>query len=97
VQTEAAGPVEEMFASPAYRAIRAAVARKMLDDPSLAGVLRVNDDPDGPLVIRTDNASSGEEPRWYEVTTEEAWPYLVSKHEPRYGKGVGVVIKIPPT
>ena len=39
----------------------------------------------------------GEQPRWYEVTTEEAWPYLVAKHEPRYGKGAGLVMEIPPT
>ncbi len=96
VQAKPADPVKDMLASPAYRTIRAAIARKMLDDPMFVGVVRVNDDPDGPLLLRTDDAAkSGEQPRWYEVTTEEAWPYLVAKHEPRYGKGAGLVVEIP--
>jgi hypothetical protein len=88
--------VEQVLASAAYRTIRAALARKMLGDPALSGSVRVNDDPDGPLLLRTDDAAaSGESPQWYEVTTEEIWPYLVEKHTPRYGKGAGIVVELP--
>jgi hypothetical protein len=83
--------------SPAYRLIRAELAKRMLADPALRDSIRLNDDPDGPLFVRTDDApASGDEARWYEVTTEEAWPYLVNKHKARYGaNGRGIVIKLP--
>jgi hypothetical protein len=89
--------VQRVLSSAVYRAVRASLARKILDDPRLAGRVRLNDDPDGPLVVRTDDAAaSGDAPRWYEVATEEVWPYLVEKHTPRYGRGSGIIMTLPP-
>ena len=87
--------VQQVLASAAYRTVRAALARKMLNDPAMAGSVRINDDPDGPLILRTDDAAvNGESPRRYEVTTEEIWPYLVEKHTPRYGNGAGIMVEL---
>jgi hypothetical protein len=80
--------------SPVYKAIRMHIANKALEDPSLRGRATINDDPDGPLFLFTDAPPEGE-PQWCEVTTREAWPYLVEKYKPRYGSGVAVIFELP--